>query len=168
MSDRTPLIAGNWKMYKTLAEARALAREIRRGTAGSPRPEVALAPPYTALAAVAAELAGSPIALAAQDTFWERQGAYTGAISPLMLLDAGCRYVIVGHSERRQHFGETNHTVNLKLKAVLAAGLRLHHVRGRNPGGAGKRPDYDPGGRAAHPGPNRPGRAHRRDPGGGL
>jgi len=124
MSDRTPLIAGNWKMYKTLAEARALAREIRRGTAGSPRPEVALAPPYTALAAVAAELAGSPIALAAQDTFWERQGAYTGAISPLMLLDAGCRYVIVGHSERRQHFGETNHTVNLKLKAVLAAGLR--------------------------------------------
>jgi triosephosphate isomerase len=124
MSDRLPFIAGNWKMHKTMAEARALAREIRQGLAGNSRPEVALAPPYTALAAVALELHGSAIALAAQDTFWERQGAYTGAISPLMLQDAGCRYVIVGHSERRQHFGETNHTVNLKLKAVLAAGLR--------------------------------------------
>jgi triosephosphate isomerase len=124
MSDRLPFIAGNWKMHKTMAEARALAREIRQGLAGNSRPEVALAPPYTALAAVALEIDGSAIALAAQDTFWERQGAYTGAISPLMLQDAGCRYVIVGHSERRQHFGETNHTVNLKLKAVLAAGLR--------------------------------------------
>jgi triosephosphate isomerase len=125
MSERLPLIAGNWKMHKTMAEARALAREIRLGTAGRARPEVVLAPPYTALAAVAQELAGSPIGLAAQDTFWEREGAYTGAISPLMLQDAGCRYVIVGHSERRQHFGDTNHTVNLKLKAALAAGLRL-------------------------------------------
>ena len=125
MSERLPLIAGNWKMYKTMAEARALAREIRLGTAGRARPEVVLAPPYTALAAVAQELAASPIGLAAQDTFWEREGAYTGAISPLMLQDAGCRYVIVGHSERRQHFGDTNRTVNLKLKAALAAGLRL-------------------------------------------
>jgi len=125
MSERLPLIAGNWKMHKTMAEARALAREIRLGTAGRARPEVVLAPPYTALAAVAQELAGSPIGLAAQDTFWEPQGAYTGAISPLMLQDAGCRYVIVGHSERRQHFGDTNRTVNLKLKAALAAGLRL-------------------------------------------
>lgn len=125
MSERLPLIAGNWKMHKTMAEARALAREIRLGTAGRARPEVVLAPPYTALAAVAQELAGSSIGLAAQDTFWEPQGAYTGAISPLMLQDAGCRYVIVGHSERRQHFGDTNRTVNLKLKAALAAGLRL-------------------------------------------
>jgi len=124
MSERLPLIAGNWKMHKTMAEARDLAREIRLGTAGRARPEVVLAPPYTALAAVAQELAGSPIGLAAQDTFWENQGAYTGAISPLMLQDAGCRYVIVGHSERRQHFGDTNLTVNLKLKAALAAGLR--------------------------------------------
>ena len=125
MSERLPLIAGNWKMHKTMAEARALAREIRLGTAGRTRPEVVLAPPYTALAAVAQELAGSSIGLAAQDTFWEPQGAYTGAISPLMLQDAGCRYVIVGHSERRQHFGDTNRTVNLKLKAALATGLRL-------------------------------------------
>ena len=84
---------------------------------------MALAPPYTALAAVAAELAGSDIRLAAQDTFWEKQGAYTGAISPAMLADVGCHYVIVGHSERRQHFGETDQTVNRKLKAVLEAGL---------------------------------------------
>jgi triosephosphate isomerase len=125
MSERLPLIAGNWKMHKTLAEAAALAREIRQGMPGPTHPEVVLAPPYTALTTVAAEIAGSPIGLAAQDTYWERQGAYTGAISPWMLQDAGCRYVIVGHSERRQHFGETNHTVNLKLKAALAAGLRL-------------------------------------------
>jgi triosephosphate isomerase len=123
MTKRLPLIAGNWKMHKTLGEARALAREVCQGVAGTPRVEVALAPPYTALTAVAAELAGTPVRLAAQDTFWERQGAFTGAISPLMLKDAGCLYVIVGHSERRQHFGDTDRTVNLKLKAVLAADL---------------------------------------------
>ncbi len=117
-----PLIAGNWKMHKTLAEARDLAREIRRGAEGTGA-EVALAPPYTALAVVAQELGGSAIRLAAQDTFWEEKGAFTGAISPVMLKDAGCHYVIIGHSERRQLFGETNHTVNLKLKAVRAAGL---------------------------------------------
>jgi triosephosphate isomerase len=125
MSDRQPLIAGNWKMHKTLAEAKALAREIRQGAAPGRRAEVALAPPYTALAAVAGELKGSDIRLAAQDTFWEKQGAYTGAISPAMLADVGCHYVIVGHSERRQFFGETNHTVNLKVKATLAAGLKV-------------------------------------------
>jgi len=125
MSDRQPLIAGNWKMHKTLAEAKTLARDIRHGTAPLRRAEVALAPPYTALAAVAGELKDSDIRLAAQDTFWEKQGAYTGAISPAMLADVGCHYVIVGHSERRQHFGETNHSVNLKVKAVLAAGLKV-------------------------------------------
>ncbi len=122
-TERQPLIAGNWKMHKTLAEARALAREIRQGLPAAARAEVAVAPPFTVLAAVAVELAGSPIRLAAQDAFWERQGAYTGAISPLMLADVGCYYVILGHSERRQYFGETNQTVNRKLKAVLAAGL---------------------------------------------
>jgi triosephosphate isomerase (TIM) len=125
MSERQPLITGNWKMHKTLAEARALARDIRQGAASGRRAEVALAPPYTALATVAAELAGSDIRLAAQDAFWERQGAFTGAISPLMLADVGCHYVIIGHSERRQHFGETNRTVNLRIKAVLAAGLQV-------------------------------------------
>jgi triosephosphate isomerase len=123
MTKRQPLIAGNWKMHKTLAEARTLARDIRQGVAPGRRAEVALAPPYTALAAVAAELAGSDLRLAAQDTFWERQGAFTGAISPAMLADVGCHYVIVGHSERRQHFGETDESVNRKLAALVAAGL---------------------------------------------
>jgi triosephosphate isomerase len=123
MPERQPFIAGNWKMHKTLAEARALARGIRDGAEPGRRAEVALAPPYTALAAVAAELAGSDIRLAAQDTFWEKQGAFTGAISPAMLADVGCRYVIVGHSERRQIFGETDASVNKKLTAVMAAGL---------------------------------------------
>jgi triosephosphate isomerase len=123
MSKRRPFIAGNWKMHKTLAEARALARDIRQGVAANWRAEVGLAPPYTALAAVAAELAGSDLRLAAQNAFWEKQGAYTGAISPLMLADAGCHYVIIGHSERRQHFGETNETVNRRLNAVWEAGL---------------------------------------------
>jgi triosephosphate isomerase len=122
-AERLTLIAGNWKMHKTLVEARTLAREIRQGLPPAAKAEVAVAPPYTALAAVALELAGSPVKLAAQDTFWERQGPFTGAISPLMLADVGCHFVIVGHSERRQHFGETDHTVNHKLKAVLAAGL---------------------------------------------
>jgi triosephosphate isomerase len=125
MPERQPFIAGNWKMHKTLAEASALARAIRQGAAPGRRAEVGLGPPYTALAAVAQELAGSDIRLAAQDTHWEKQGAYTGAISPLMLADVGCHYVIIGHSERRQHFGETNQTVNLKVKAVLAAGLKV-------------------------------------------
>ncbi len=123
MPERQPFIAGNWKMHKTLAEAKTLARAIRAGAAPGRRAEVALAPPYTALGAVAEELAGSDIRLAAQDTFWEPQGAFTGAISPAMLADVGCRYVIVGHSERRQLFGETNASVNKKLDAVLAAGL---------------------------------------------
>jgi triosephosphate isomerase (TIM) len=123
MIERQPFIAGNWKMHKTLAEARALARDIRQGAAPGRRAEVALGPPFTALAAVAAELAGSDLRLAAQDTFWEKQGAYTGAISPGMLADVGCHYVIVGHSERRQHFGDTDAIVNKKLTAVVATGL---------------------------------------------
>jgi len=123
MSKRRPLIAANWKMHKTLEEARSLAREVRQGLQPGFNSEVALAPPFTALAAVALELAGSGLGLAGQDTHWERQGAFTGAISPVMLKDVGCRYVIVGHSERRQYFGETDRLVNLKLKAVLEVGL---------------------------------------------
>ena len=124
MSELIPMIAGNWKMHKTLTEARELAREIVQGVGRQTRAEVVLAPPYTALAAVAAELAGSKVLLAAQDTFWETKGAYTGAIAPGMLADIGCSYVIVGHSERRQHFGDTDEAVNRKVKAVLAAGMR--------------------------------------------
>ena len=120
---RRPLLAGNWKMHKTLAEAVDLARKIREGAAGVGTVDVAVAPPFTALAAVAQALAGSDVGLAAQDVFWEAQGAYTGAISPLMLKDVGCRYVIVGHSERRQYFEETDATVNRKLKAALEVEL---------------------------------------------
>lgn len=125
MPERVPLIAGNWKMYKTLAEARDLARDIRRGVAAGLRAEVALAPPYTALIAVAAEIDGSKIRLAAQDAFWKKEGAFTGAVSPWMLKDVGCHYVIIGHSERRRHFGETNQTVHLKVQAALEAGLHV-------------------------------------------
>jgi len=123
MSERRPFIVGNWKMHKTLDEAKALARDIRQGVAPQRRAEVGLAPPFTALTAVAGELAGSDIRLAAQNAFWEKQGAFTGEISPLMLADIGCYYVIIGHSERRQHFGETNATVNRRLQAVLEAGI---------------------------------------------
>ncbi len=124
MSDmRRPMVAGNWKMHKTVAEAQTLAREIRRGLPAAAAAEVVLAPPYTALQAVARELEGSAIQLAAQDVFWENQGAFTGAISPLMLRDVGCQLVIIGHSERRQYFGDTDATVNKKIKAALAAGL---------------------------------------------
>jgi triosephosphate isomerase len=125
MSERRPFIAGNWKMYKTLDEARALARDIRQGVAADQRVEVGLGPTFTALATVAAELAGSNLRLVAQNAFWEKQGAFTGEISPLMLADVGCQYVIIGHSERRQHFGETNATVNRRLNAVLAAELAV-------------------------------------------
>ena len=124
MSEMIPMIAGNWKMHKTLTEARDLAWKIVQGVGPEIRAEVVLAPPYTALAAVAAELTGSKVLLAAQDTFWETKGAYTGAIAPGMLADIGCSYVIVGHSERRQHFGDTDEAVNRKVKAVLAAGMR--------------------------------------------
>jgi triosephosphate isomerase len=123
MTERKPLIAGNWKMHKTQAEARVLAREIHRGMSYGMHAEVMVAPPYTALATVAQELKDSPLRLGAQDTFWEKQGAFTGAVSAPMLRDAGCHYVIVGHSERRQHFGDTDDTVNRKLLAALAAGL---------------------------------------------
>jgi len=124
MSERTKMIAGNWKMHKTLAEARQLAREIVQGVGRETRVEVVLAPPYTALAAAAAEISGSNVKLCAQDTFWEEKGAFTGAIAPGMLADVGCTYVIVGHSERRQHFGDDDEAVNRKVHAVLAAGLK--------------------------------------------
>jgi len=123
MAERTKMMAGNWKMHKTLAEARELARQIVRGVGQKTRAEVVLGPPYTALAAVAEEIQGSPVRLAAQDTFWEEKGAFTGAIAPGMLVDVGCTYVIVGHSERRQHFGDTDEAVNRKVMAALKAGL---------------------------------------------
>jgi triosephosphate isomerase len=120
---RVPILAGNWKMHKTVGEALALVEELLVGGSSADR-EVVVCPPYTALAPVGARLAGTAIALGAQDVFHETHGAYTGAIAPAMLTDVGCRYVIVGHSERRQYFGDTDASVNKKLHAALKHGLR--------------------------------------------
>jgi triosephosphate isomerase len=119
---RRPFIAGNWKMHKTTGEARALASAIVAGLA-SEGIDVLVAPPYTALTTVADALRGSRVALGAQDVHWERQGAYTGAISVPMLKDAGCTHVIVGHSERRELFGETDEAVARKTRAAIDGGL---------------------------------------------
>ena len=122
---RKKFVCGNWKMHKTAAEARALLGELRRLADGlADQVEVAVAPPFTALLAAAEALKGSRIALAAQDVHWEAQGAFTGEVSAPMLAEAGCRHVIVGHSERRQLFGEDDETVRKKAGAVLAAGMR--------------------------------------------
>ncbi len=121
---RSYLIAGNWKMHTLRAEAVDLARRVAEHARSVPAVRVMVAPPFPWLLPVAEALAGSPVALGAQDVHWERKGAYTGAVSPEMLKDAGCEYVIVGHSERRQYFGETDETVFRKLQAAISVGLR--------------------------------------------
>ncbi len=120
---RTPLIAGNWKMHTTAAEAVALAGGLVARLGEVQGVEVAVAPPFTALQAVGKALAESPVQLAAQNMHWEGQGAFTGEISPAMLRDLGTHYVILGHSERRHLFGETDEAVARKTAAALAAGL---------------------------------------------
>jgi len=120
--DRLPLIAGNWKMYKTIPEALALIKSLLPYLPKDR--EVAVAPPFTALYAVASCIKGTALKLAAQNVFWEKEGAYTGEISPLMLKDIGCEYVIIGHSERRQYFGEVDKTVAKKVNSVLEEGLK--------------------------------------------
>ncbi len=119
---RTPIIAGNWKMHKTIAEAVLLARQVREAAADIEGVEVVLCPPFTALSAVEDVITDSKIGLGAQNMHWEEQGAFTGEVSPLML-KGWCDYVIIGHSERRQFFGETDAGVNKKVKAALA-----HHL----------------------------------------
>ena len=119
---RKKLIAGNWKMYKTVAEAVALVEELKKGVAGAPG-DTLVAPPFTAIPAVVNAAKGSPIAVAAQNMHFEREGAFTGEVSPPMLVDAGVTHVVLGHSERRQYFAETDEGVAKKTKAALAAGL---------------------------------------------
>ena len=119
---RRKLIAGNWKMYKTVAEATALVEEIKKGVAGAPG-DALVAPPFTAIAAVVAAAKGSPVAVAAQNMHFEKEGAFTGEVSAPMLVDAGVTHVILGHSERRQYFAETDDGVAKKTTAALEANL---------------------------------------------
>ncbi|MDH5671712.1 MAG: triose-phosphate isomerase [Myxococcales bacterium] len=124
---RRPLVAGNWKLHKTLGEARelvaALIAELADGALDAAGPEVVVAPVFTALSSVRDALRGSPITHAAQDLHWEATGAFTGEVSAPLLLDLDCAYVIVGHSERRQFFGDSDEAVRKKAAAALQAGL---------------------------------------------
>lgn len=120
---RTPIMAGNWKMYKTVGEAVELVKGLLSGLDGTSDREVLVCPPFTALYALRPLLVGTSLGLGAQDLHHEPQGAFTGAIAAGMLRDVGCRYVIIGHSERRQYFGETDASVNQKLRAALTAEL---------------------------------------------
>lgn len=119
-----PLIAGNWKMFTTRAGAQTLATEIMRGLESGDIADVAICPPFPYLPTVAAVVIASPIALGAQNVYPAPEGAFTGEVSPGMLRDIGCRYVIVGHSERRLLMGESNALVRRKVEAATAAGLR--------------------------------------------
>jgi triosephosphate isomerase len=121
---RRPLIAGNWKMYKTAAETAAYVQSLKATLPAQPSVDVTIAPAFTALESAVKAAAGSPIKIAAQNVYWEKEGAFTGEISTSMLTSLGVTQVIIGHSERRQYFGETNDTVNQRLKAALAGGLQ--------------------------------------------
>jgi triosephosphate isomerase len=120
---RKRIIAGNWKMNKTLDEAIDLARAIKDKAADVQNVDMILCPPFTNLSSVVDVVKGTNIGVGAQNLHWEAKGAFTGEISADMLRSVGCQYVIIGHSERRQYFGETDETVNKRIKAALAAGL---------------------------------------------
>ena len=121
---RRPVIAGNWKMYKTQTETRDFLRVFKPLVSKTSHCEIVIAPPFTALAAAVESVHGTSIAIAAQNASWEKEGAYTGEVSVSMIVEAGCQAVILGHSERRRYFGETDAVINRKLKATLAAGLQ--------------------------------------------
>lgn len=121
---RKPIVAGNWKMNKTSDEAEALVKGVISAVSGVDGVDVVVCPPYTSLERISGVLAGSPVALGAQNMHWEANGAFTGEVSGSMLLTCGCKYVILGHSERRQYFGETDKSVNKRLKTALRVGLK--------------------------------------------
>src|SRR5918996_2140213 len=123
MAMRIPFIAGNWKMYKTVADAVKYVKEFRATVKDITDVEIVLAPTFTALHAAAEAARNSNIGIAAQDLYWEREGAFTGEVSGAMIREAGAEYVIIGHSERRTYFGETDATVNRRTAAAFAAGL---------------------------------------------
>lgn len=124
MGNRRPLIAGNWKMYKTPQEAADTAKQLVEQVREVADVDIMIAPPFTALESVSRVIKNSPVALGAQNLYWEDEGAYTGEISAPMLKSAGCQYAIIGHSERRQYFGETDKTVNQKIQAAIQVGLK--------------------------------------------
>jgi triosephosphate isomerase len=133
---RRPVIAGNWKMFKTQAEARAYFGALAPLIAGSTQCDIIVAPPFTALTAAVEAGQGSSVSISAQNVCRETEGAFTGEVSAAMLIEAGCSAVIIGHSERRQFFGETDERVNKKIKAALCGGIDADIVRGRIPGSA--------------------------------
>src|ERR1700719_3883593 len=120
---RKPVIAGNWKMYKTQQEARDVFAAFKPLFPAATHCEIVVAPPFTAIAASVDAAKGSAIGITGQNVYWANEGAFTGEVSPRMLVEAGCRAVIIAHSERRQFFGETDESANRKVKAALAAGL---------------------------------------------
>ena len=120
---RRRVIAGNWKMYKTIADTRAFFTSFSPLIADANFCDIVVAPPFTAISAAVESTRNTKISIAGQDVYWEKEGAFTGEVSPGMLQEAGCGYVIIGHSERRQLFGETDVMVAKKTKAALAAGL---------------------------------------------
>src|SRR2546430_8975055 len=143
---RIPFIAGNWKMFKTVHEAVVFVKELRSAVKDVADVEIVVAPPFTAVHAVAEAARNSNIGVAAQDLYWEREGAFTGEVSAAMIKEAGARYVIVGHSERRRLFGESDAIVNRKTSAAIAAGGTPNACIGGAADGRGG------GGEAADPG----------------
>ncbi|MCD7897812.1 MAG: triose-phosphate isomerase [Planctomycetaceae bacterium] len=122
---RRPFICGNWKMYKTVSEALAFINEAKGLVADAKDVDIGIGAPATTLKSIADAAKGSNIMIGGENCHWEKEGAFTGEIAPGMLVEAGCDFVIIGHSERRQYFGETNETCNKKAKAAIAAGLTV-------------------------------------------
>ncbi len=121
---RRPLVAGNWKMYTIPVKSKELASSLKSNLGNCDWADIVVCPPFTSIAVVASELEGSKIEIGAQNLHWEKEGAFTGEISPGMLVDAGCRWVIIGHSERRHIFGETDDAVARKVNSALESGLK--------------------------------------------